>query len=119
MSRRITGLGAVAVVVALGFFTALGCGSDEDPMAAAKDAAKDASDSAGAAAQKMGEAAGGSALDDVAAGAESAAARCLSLAAKKQWSDALSPCTEAANANPDDLRIKHAVQQAQAAASEG
>jgi hypothetical protein len=81
-------------------------------------AAKDAADSTGAAAQKMGEAAG-SALDDVAAGAESAAARCLSLAAKKQWSDALSPCTEAANANPDDLRIKHAVQQAQAAASEG
>jgi len=42
--------------------------------------------------------------------------RCPELAAEKNWKDALGPCTEAAEEKPDDLSIKHALQQAQAAA---
>jgi len=41
---------------------------------------------------------------------------CLALAAQQKWSEALEPCTQAAKDHPTDLRVKNAVQQAQAAA---
>lgn len=53
---------------------------------------------------------------DVAAAPEDATKRCLALAAQQKWSEALDPCTQAAKDHPTDLRVKHAVQQAQAAA---
>jgi len=101
---------AIAVLIAGLCIVAFGCGSDDDPLAAAKDAAAEAGEAAG----NMGDAAG-KAMQDVAAGNDPVTT-CLALAAKKQWSDALAPCTEAAKAKPDDLAVKHAVQQAQAAA---
>lgn len=45
-----------------------------------------------------------------------AVTRCLALAAQQKWTEALDPCTQASTERPTDLRIKHAVQQAQAAA---
>lgn len=53
---------------------------------------------------------------DVAASAGDAVQSCLALAAQMKWSEALDPCTQAAAEAPTDLRIKHALQQAQAAA---
>lgn len=53
---------------------------------------------------------------DVAAPPQDPVQRCLSLAAQQKWNEALDPCTQAAGQHPDDLRIKHAVQQARAAA---
>jgi len=117
MNRWIAILGAALMLAAFG------CGAAEDAADSAEHAAGNAMDAAGDAAGKAAAAgkemteSAGSALRDVAAGAGGdAVTRCLGLAAKKQWSDALEPCTEAANKNPDDLRIKHAVQQARAAA---
>jgi len=124
----------IAILSTALMLLAFGCGAAEDAADAAGDAAGSAMDAAENAAGKAMDTAGdvagraaaagkdmtesaGSALQDVAAGAGGdAITRCLGLAAKKQWSDALEPCTEAAQKNPDDLRIKHAVQQAQAAA---
>lgn len=109
MNRRI------AVLVAGLCLGVSGCGSGDDPETAALDALSGARDEA----TKMGEEAD-DALREVTAGSGAdAVARCLALAAKEQWSDALAPCSEAAQAKPDDLRIKHAVQQARAAAGEG
>ena len=109
----------MAILAAGLCLVAWGCGSGDE-------ASEAASDAAGKAAGMAGEMAGSAAdmadaastkLKDVAASAqEDPAAQCLALAAKKDWSAALTPCMTAAKANPDDLRIKHAVQQAQAAA---
>jgi len=53
----------------------------------------------------------------VAAAPADATKQCLALAAQQKWSEALEPCTQAAKDHPTDMRIKHAVQQAQAAAA--
>lgn len=51
-------------------------------------------------------------------GAESDVVReCRALAEKQEWASALEPCTRAAAELPDDLGIRHALQQAQAAAA--
>lgn len=60
-------------------------------------------------------AAGGDVASPGAAGGD-AAGRCLELAAKRDWANALDPCSRAAGERPDDLRIQNALQQAQAAA---
>ena len=85
----------------------IGCGSDD--AVKATDALTDAADSAKDAAT--------SAVDDAVETVEdSPVKRCMELAAEKNWADALAPCTEAAKEMPDDLGIKHALQQAKAAA---
>ncbi len=61
----------------------------------------------------------GSAVGDVAAAAppesrDPVVARCLDLAASEAWSEASEPCVEALEREPDDLRIRYALQQAQA-----
>jgi len=43
---------------------------------------------------------------------------CRALAEKQEWESALEPCTRAAAQLPDDLGIRHALQQAQAAAAD-
>jgi hypothetical protein len=43
-------------------------------------------------------------------------ARCSELAAQGAWSEALEVCTKAHEAEPDNMAIEHALQQAQAAA---
>jgi hypothetical protein len=111
--------------------SAAGCGSGED--SAAGDAMGDVSKAAekmvdDAASQAKGAANAASeayttaekSLSEVAAATKSdPIARCLELAAAMNWGEALAPCTEAAKQKPDDLRIRHAVQQAQAAADAG
>jgi len=57
------------------------------------------------------------ATPDVAAPTQDSVTRCLALAAQQNWSEALAPCTQAAKERPTDLRIKHAVQQAEAASA--
>lgn len=113
----------IAILSTALMLAAFGCGAAEDAADTAGNAAGSAMDAAGEMADKAAAAgkdmtdSAGSALRDVAAGAGGdAITTCLGFAAKEQWSEALAPCTEAANKNPDDLRIKHAVQQAQAAA---
>ena len=86
---------------------AIGCGSGED--AGIADAASEAVESAKTAAEDTA----GEMVDSV---KESPAARCLELAGEQNWKEALEPCTAAAKEMPDDLGIKHALQQAQAAA---
>ena len=85
---------------------AIGCGSEEEtPVEAATETmtnvAEDAVDVVEEAAEEV---------------KESAVAKCLELAAAKNWTDALEPCTKAAEEKPDDLGIRHALQQAKAAA---
>lgn len=91
-----------------------GCGSGDDPVAATKEAASEAGEMAG----EVGDTAR-DALGDVSAGGGSdSIAQCLDLAARQAWNEALDPCTAAAKQKPDDLRIRHAVQQARAAAGQ-
>jgi len=64
---------------------------------------------------------GSAAMGEVAApsaGKSDAVQSCLELAGRRDWAKALEPCTRAANEMPDDLRIQHALQQAQAAAGQ-
>lgn len=101
----------------------LGCGGGEDktasqapsaePPAAAAQAPAPAAKPSNMAAEAPAAAAP---TPDVAAAPQDAVTRCLALAAQQKWSEALDPCTQAAKERPTDLRIKHAVQQAQAAA---
>jgi hypothetical protein len=103
---------AVTILVFVGLL-AFGCGSGDssetadavdDAAASTKNAAEDAVNDATETAEKIAE--------------DNPVTRCLKLAAEKNWKDALAPCAEAAKTNPDDLSIKHALQQAQAAAEE-
>jgi hypothetical protein len=87
----------------------IGCGSGDESKAV--DALTDAADSATATVEDAVDTATEAAEDDP-------MARCLKLAAEENWKDALEPCSEAAKANPDDLGIKHALEQATAAAKE-
>lgn len=119
----------------------LACGqaqeTAEDAASAAAEAADvvatsahDAADAAAEAAAAAKEAASDAAADakeaasDVAAAAEEAAtdlmddpvARCSELAAQGAWGEALEVCTKAHEAEPGNMAIEHALQQAQAAA---
>lgn len=98
--------GVVLVMV----LCAAACSGDKD----ATDAVESAADAAEDAAGTVTEAAKGV----VEEAKNDPMKRCLELAAEKKWKEALEPCTEAVKANPDDLAIKHAFQQAQAAAQE-
>ena len=95
---------ACSLLIAL---LAIGCGSGDD--AGVVDAASEAAESVKTAAEDAAT----EAADTV---KKSPAALCLELAGAKNWKDALEPCTAAAKEMPDDLSIKHALQQAQAAA---
>jgi hypothetical protein len=75
---------------------------------AASDAAAEAKEAASDAAAAAGEAATGLMDDPV--------VRCSELAAQGAWSEALEVCTKAHEAEPDNMAIEHALQQAQAAA---
>ena len=98
---------AIAMLLLAGLL-AVGCGSDDKPEIT-DDAASHAADSAKSAATSAAHDAAETVEDDP-------VKRCMELAAEQKWSEALAPCTEAAKKMPDDLGIKHALQQAQAAA---
>lgn len=84
----------------------VGCGRGDEPSAAT--------------ARSPGGTEQAAAPDVAARGAPStpsAVETCIELADRQAWGEALDPCTRAAQERPDDLRIRHALQQAQAAAS--
>jgi hypothetical protein len=92
----------------------LGCGGGDETPAA--DAATSAAAETPAPAPPMEAPKAAAEAPVVAATPDDASKQCLALAAQQKWSEALEPCTKAAEQYPTDLRIKHAVQQAQAAA---
>lgn len=85
--------------------------SAEEAAAAAKAAAEDAA----AKAQATAEDAAAAAKDAVTA--DDPVKECIALAGKMAWDQALEPCQAAAADKPDDLQIRHALQQAEAAAA--
>ena len=74
-----------------------------DVAADAKQATADVAAAAGAAASDL--------IDDP-------VAKCKELADQGAWSEALDVCTKAHQAEPENMAIEHALQQAQAAAAE-
>jgi hypothetical protein len=87
---------------------------------AVAETAQDAADVAAGAAEEAKEttseavaAAGAAAADLV----DDPVAKCNELAAAGAWSEALEVCTKAHEAEPDNMAIEHALQQAQAAAA--
>jgi hypothetical protein len=113
----------------------LACSQAEDKVEEAASAAAEAVDSAAASAQEAADAASEKAAKmaegakekatEAAAAAEAAAveltagdpaAKCSELAAKGAWSEALEVCEKAHEAEPDNMAIEHALQQARAAA---
>ena len=86
----------------------------EAVSAAAEDAADAAADAASEAKQATSDAAAaaGAAAADL---MDDPSAKCSDLAAKGAWSEALEVCTKAHEAEPDNMAIEHALQQAQAA----
>jgi hypothetical protein len=101
-----TGLAIAGLLLACG-------GADEQPAAQVQEDASAVADTPPAAAPSAEAPAEPPA---VAAAAEDASKHCLALAAQMKWGEALEPCTQAAKQYPTDLRIKHALQQAEAAA---
>jgi hypothetical protein len=104
----------LVLVAALGLLLALGCSSEDQQDATsaleqAGGAVEDAAESVDSAA---------AARDAVAAEVASPVKDCIALAGKMAWGEALEPCTLAAKERPDDLQIRHALQQAQAAAAD-
>ena len=87
----------------------------EAVSATAQDAADAAADTAAKAKEKASAAAAtaGAAAADL---GDDPIAKCSDLAAKGAWSEALEVCTKAHQAEPDNMAIEHALQQAQAAA---
>jgi len=107
LKNEICGMVVLAMLLAVGCSSGDGEKEAADAIESARDAAGDVVETAADAAEDVAE----EAMDDP-------TKRCLELAAEKKWKDALEPCSEAVKAKPDDLAIKHAFQQAQAAAQE-
>jgi len=129
---RMTTLWILLVALALPLACSRAQDTAEDAASAAGEAADDAAasaqeaaDAAAEAAAKAREAASEAAAEAQEAAADAAAAagimddavaKCSELAAKAAWSEALDACTKAHEAEPDNMAIEHALQQAQAAA---
>jgi hypothetical protein len=106
--RRVSWFWGASIALACGAL-ALGCGRNEEPNAATVP-----SPTASTPAPVPG-------TDVAAPGAPStpsAVDTCVRLADQRAWGEALDPCTQAAKERPDDLQIRHALQQAQAAAAD-
>ena len=114
---RMTTLWVLLIALAL----PLACSRAQETADEAASAAGEAADAVAATAQDAADA-----TADVAASAGAAAAeliddpvaKCRELADQGAWSEALDVCTKAHAAEPDDMAIEHALQQAQAAAGE-
>jgi hypothetical protein len=122
---RMTTLWVLLIALAL----PLACSRAQETTDEAASAAGEAADAVAATAQDAAAdvAAGAKqATADVAAAAGAAAsdliddpvAKCKELADQGAWSEALDVCTKAHEAEPDNMAIEHALQQAQAAAAE-
>jgi hypothetical protein len=85
-----------------------------DVAAGARDAAADTAAAAKETASEAAAAAGAAAAELV----EDPIAKCSELAAQGAWGEALEVCTKAHEADPDNLAIEHALQQAKAAAQQ-
>lgn len=110
------------LAAALAFGLACSQEQAEDMADTAGEAAESAAESAEAVADKAAEAAD-EAMAEVTERVEDVdlasdpVARCTELAASESWAEALQPCTDAHAAQPDNMAIEHALQQAQAAAA--
>jgi len=112
MKRSLTLAGIAIATVML-----LACGGGDDKVAApAPEAAAPERSAAAKPPPVAAEVPAAAEVPPAAAAPEDVTKQCLALAAQQKWTEALEPCTEAAKAYPTDLRIKHAAQQAQAAA---
>jgi hypothetical protein len=92
-----------------------------DAAAEAREAASEAAAAASAAAADAKEAvsdAADSAAEAASALVDDPVARCSELAAQGAWGEALDVCTKAHEAEPDNMAVEHALQQAKAAAPE-
>jgi hypothetical protein len=108
--RRSKWLWGASIAVACGAL-ALGCGRSEEPSAArVPNPAPTAS--------TPSRAPGTDVAAPSAPSTPSAVDTCIRLADELAWSQALDSCTQAAKERPDDLKIRHALQQAQAAAAQ-
>ena len=92
-------------------------GAQEAASKAATTAKETASGAATTAKEKASEAAAaaGTAADELIG---DPVAKCNELAAQGAWSEALDVCTKAHQAEPDNMAIEHALQQAKAAAGQ-
>jgi hypothetical protein len=136
---RMTTLWILLIVLALPLACSRAQETAEDAASAAGEAAdelgataRDAADAAADAAAEAREAAAEAAAEAKEAASDAAAAagaattglmddpvaRCSELAAQGAWSEALDACTKAHEAEPDNMAIEHALQQAKAAAAE-
>ena len=103
----------------------LACSRAQETAEDAAAVAGEAADAVAATAQDAADAAAETASDakqaasDVATGlTDDPIAKCSELAAKGAWSEALDVCTKAHQADPDNMAVEHALQQAQAAAEQ-
>ncbi|MEM7413174.1 MAG: hypothetical protein AAF430_23290 [Myxococcota bacterium] len=114
MKRTITVLASLALAALL--LPALGCGSGdstpapEAPSSPAPQASTPAPPEPPPAMPEKEE------MEEM-AGEMTPLEECHKLADAEQWLDAVGPCKAAAEDHPDDLKIKHALQQAAAAAT--
>ena len=111
------------LLIALGLPLACGQAQEtaEDAAAAAGEAAEavaDTAQDAAAAAAETASEAKQAASDAAASLTDDPIARCSELAAKGAWSEALDVCTKAHQADPDNMAVEHALQQAKAAAEQ-
>ena len=127
---RTTTLWIVLILLAL----PLACSQAEDKAEEAAAAASEAVDAAATSAQEAADAAAEKAAQAAAEAKQAASsaaaatgaaaaeltgdpvAKCSELAAQGSWSEALDVCKKAHEADPDNMAIEHALQQAQAAA---
>jgi hypothetical protein len=110
---RITTLWILLIALAL----PLACSRAQETADEAASAAGEAAEAVAAAAADAKQATvdlAGAAGDAV----EDPVAKCRELADQGAWSEALDVCTKAHQAEPDDMAIEHALQQAKAAAAE-
>jgi hypothetical protein len=129
---RMTTLWILLIALALPLACSRAQETAEDAASAAAEAAdevaisaQEAADAAADAAAQAQEAASEAAAEAQEAAVDAAAAagimddpvaKCSALAAKGAWSEALDACTTAHEAEPDNMAIEHALQQAKAAA---
>jgi hypothetical protein len=107
---RMTTLWVLLIALALPLACSRAQETADDAASAVADVAADAQQ----ATADVAAAAGAAASDLI----DDPVAKCNELAAEGAWSEALDACTKAHQAEPDNMAIEHALQQAQAAAAE-
>jgi hypothetical protein len=111
---RMTTLWVLLIALAMPLACSRAQETADDAASAAADAAAEVAADAKQATGDVAAAAGAAAADLI----DDPVAKCRELADQGAWSEALEVCTKAHQAEPDDMAIEHALQQAKAAAAE-